>query len=270
MFNAALLFSSAIRNPYPESSDVLGDLQRIQTLAPGPADRNQAMKILDLFGFDPISLPLEHPHEKFWEMIFTIKMQVLHQMESHGEWRVDWSRIDKAFCLWHRHRDASKDATRNLDFVRKSTVNNIHHTSIQNSREHGFGLFAEKDFEKDTLLTILDGQVMSKEHYENLQNFFALPLHNLKNHFFMEWNAISANRLLVRSMRTKYSYINHSAEFANVALRHGQKCHLIELISIKPLPKGSELLIDYRMEPLPRSYFSSPTAFYLHPTGIEL
>lgn len=270
MFDARLLFSSAIRNPYPESNDVLGDLQRIQTIVHGPSDRRQAEKILDFFGFDPVSLPHEHPHEKFWEMIYTIKMQVFHQMEhSGGEWRVDWSRADKAFCLWYRHRDHKKDATRNLDFVRKATLNNIRHTEIKNSREHGFGLFAERRFESGTLLTILDGQIITKSQYELMMDFFHLPLGHLKNHFFMEWNALSNDRLMVRSIRTKYSYINHSAN-ANVALRQIPKSHLIELITLEDIPEGSELFLDYRKEPLPRSYFTTPVASYLQAPTVHL
>ena len=269
-FESTFLFSSAISHPFAENDDVLGDMIRVKTIVEGPANKAQALKILDFFGLPDSISHAEHAMESFWETVYQIKMQVFSQLSKnrHKEFRVDWSRKDNAFCLWYRHVQKNIDQTRDIDFVRKTTLNNIDHTEIRDSGVHGFGLFATKDFEKGSLLTKLDGQLMTKEIYEDQKTFFALNLDNLKNHFFMEWNVIGkSGLLLVRPMRTKYSYINHDHKKSNIILE--PESHLIKLVALKDIVKGEELFLDYRLEALPRSYFHLKNASYLYSVEIE-
>ncbi|MDD2749147.1 MAG: SET domain-containing protein [Acidithiobacillus sp.] len=269
-FDSNFLFSSAISHPFAENDDVLGDMIRVKTIVRGPANKAQALKILDFFGLPDSISHKEHAMESFWEIIQAIKTQVFSQLSQHKhrEWRVDWSRKDHAFCLWYRNTQKSIDQTRDIDFVRKTTLNNIEHTEIRDSGVHGFGLFATKDFEKGSLLTKLDGQLMTKEIYERQKDFFSLRLNNLSNHFFMEWNVIGKTGLLLaRSMRTKYSYINHHYKNPNVILEPEK--HLIRLVVSQNILKGEELFLDYRREALPRSYFHLRNASYLSDVNIE-
>lgn len=269
-FDSAFLFAFAIEHPVAENNDVLGDMIRVKTIVPGPANKAQAIKILDFFGLPDTVSHSEHAMESFWEIVHQIKIQVFNQLTQsrHKEWRVDWSRKDKAFCLWYRHTKKSLDVTRDLSFVQRTTLNNIEHTEIKDSGIHGFGLFATKDFEKDCLLTKLDGQLMTKEIYEHQKSIFALNLDKLKNHFFMEWNVIGkTGLLLVRPMRTKYSYINHDQKKANIRLE--PEIHLIKLMTTKEIRKGEELFLDYRLEALPRSYFHLKNASYLFDVEME-
>lgn len=268
-FDSAFLFGSCVNNPVRENDDVLGDMIRVKTLVPGPATRQQAVKILDFFGL-PDTIPIEHGYEYFMDLVCSIKMRVFKQMKNKhlGEWRVDWSRRDKAFCLWFRSLDTELDVTKDLHFVHTVTVDNMAHTKIHDSKVHGFGLFAEIDFLKGHLFTKLDGQLMTKNSYEHRLKFFEMKLKNLQNQFFMEWNIFGkTDLLLVRPFRTKYSYINHHTQNANVHLE--QDGPLIKLLASKDIKAGEELFLDYRRESLPRSYFHTPTAYYLYPVDHE-
>lgn len=269
MFDSRLLFEPFLFEHVPESDDRLGDMVRLKTIAMGPSCKQQAIKILDFFSIDSGFLISDAAHERFWEIIYDIKMRVFSQLTfGPHEYRVDWSKKDRAFCLWYRPRDIKEDATRDLVFVRKSTVNNILHTEVRESGVHGFGLFSTIYFEPGTLLGILDGQLMTREAYEYRMKLLQASLGNLQNHFFMEWNVLGSGKLLlVRSLRTKYSYINHS-DNPNVELSDTSD-HTINLIANKPIQVGQELFLDYRQESLPRSYFLSNNGNYLKSIHID-
>lgn len=267
-FNSHFLFQPFLNDAEKNNpaAETLGDMIRVHTIVPGPADHKQALAILDYFGL-PESTLMNGPHarESFWEVIEAIRIKVFQQLHvaTKEEWRVNWSPKDKAFCLWYRHRNETIDATRNLQFAKATVLNNIVHSVIRESTRHGFGLFSTINIEPGCVLCILDGQIMSREQYETKSAFFHPKIKNLHPYFFMEWNALSGDRLLVRSMRTKYSYINHSTKPNLVLQQDGSK---VRLIADQFIRCDAEFFLDYRCEPLPRSYFSSVASSYLHPT----
>jgi SET domain-containing protein len=125
----------------------------------------------------------------------------------------------------------------------ESVVDNICHSEIKKSKIHGNGLFATSNLKKNTILGILDGQIVEwkKEFYEPF-----------------EWNALEKNVILVRPIRTKYSYINHSRN-PNLALFK----YPLRIITILDVHVNEELTIDYRKEPLPEDYLLGHGATYL-------
>ncbi len=241
-------------------AETMGDMVRIQTIVPNTG-LSTPFKIIRHFGF--AGTP-QQVGENVWEMVEDIRMEVFRQMLAltGEEYRLDWSRIDKAFCLWYRHRSQQRDATRSLHFVHAHTVNNIPDTEIRESSVHGFGLFALNHIPAETLLVTLDGQILDFDSYEVLRVNLGYGLGRLRMHFFMEWNALDRNRLLVRPLRTSYSYINHSTTPNIEATILHQSVQLKTLQTIAP---GQELFLDYRKEPLPRGYFENPQSCYLQP-----
>ncbi|EGQ63713.1 hypothetical protein GGI1_21152 [Acidithiobacillus sp. GGI-221] len=198
-------------------------------------------------------------------------MQVYEEMLAltGEEYRVDWSRQDSAFCLWYRDRDHSRDATRDLLFVRTNTKALFCGAEIRNSPVHGFGLFASRKWSAGEVpCDRMDGQILSHDEYEQLQMRMAPALGRMRNFFFMEWNALPGNMLLARPFRTSYSYINHSPEpnlkvaFDGLAPCKGASLSLVVLRDIQP---DEEFTLDYRLEPLPRGYFETPYSGYLTP-----
>ena len=143
------------------------------------------------------------------------------------------------------------DVTKNLDIVRSVTLNNIPQTEIAQSKLHGFGLFATEKINNDQVLCMLDGQVVSKEAYENIEKTIDVTSLGYENYFYMECNYIDGNNILARLMRTKYSYINHGRE-ANVEVQYEP----MRIVCIKDILPGDELVIDYRKEPLGEAYLA--------------
>jgi len=74
----------------------------------------------------------------------------------------------------------------------------------------------------------------------------------------MEWNALSVDILLVRALRTKYSYINHSRT-PNVKILK-ESMTIISIVDILP---NDEILLDYRDEPLNERYLNGHGKTYL-------
>lgn len=124
-------------------------------------------------------------------------------------------------------------------------INNLHSTYIKKSSINGYGLFAEINIQKNTILGYLDGQIIDWD------------LHT-KYHLTLEWNAINDNKLLVRPYRTKYSYINHLRN-ANVIIKQNP----IRIVTKKDIKKNEELVLDYRLESLPNEYLEKKGKFYL-------
>lgn len=269
-FNSAELFlpqatQGAYRARTNPHGEALSDMYRLQTLVPGPSDKRQAKAILEFFGISPESLDGDHGRERFWELMSSIRQQVFQQMflATGEEYRVDWSRQDHAFCLWYRHRDTRREATRDLAFVRQHTLANLAGTAIQEGHIHGFGLFATEDLPSGHCLGRLDGQEIHYDVYERLHYQLGQGLGRLRTHFFMEWNAISENMLLARPFRTYYSYINHSRDpNLKLILKATKPIHL-EIHTTRYIPQGSELYLDYTEEKLPLSYFQQQTGHYL-------
>lgn len=147
-----------------------------------------------------------------------------------------------------------------IKFVKRHIVDNIKECYIDVSNIHGFGLFAKDKIKTETVLCELDGQVLTWEKYEDikesLREYIVAPY---DKYFFMEWNALSENILLVRSLRTKYSYINHSIE-PNVKVIYKP----LRIITIRDIEKDEELTIDYRNEPLSSIYLKSKSKGFLY------
>jgi len=145
--------------------------------------------------------------------------------------------------------DVENNKTKDLDFVKKVVIDNISFSYISNSKIHGFGLFADSNIQKNTILGILDGQIMDWNNYDNLSDFLKNEFNIYKNYIFMEWNALNNKTLLVRPFRTKYSYINHS-ENPNVTIKYNP----IRIETIRKITKDEEILINYKNEPLKGDY----------------
>lgn len=127
----------------------------------------------------------------------------------------------------------------------EDTIDNLHNTYIKKSEIDGHGLFAETNIQKGTVLGHLDGQIIDWD------------LHS-KYHLTLEWNAIGKNKLLVRPYRTKYSYINHLRD-ANLVVEQNPT----RVVAKRDIEKDEELVLDYRLEPLPNEYIEKKGKFYL-------
>ena len=146
-----------------------------------------------------------------------------------------------------------------LTFINRNIIDNIKQAYISNSSIHGFGLFAKVDIDKNDILCVLDGQVISWDKYNSITNNLSMHIQEpYVQYFFMEWNALSEDTLLVRSLRTKYSYINHSRT-PNTKLLY----HPIRVVAIKDIPKDEEITIDYTKEPLNYEYIKNHGSSYL-------
>ncbi len=131
-------------------------------------------------------------------------------------------------------------------------IDNIAVGEISSSKIHGNGLFAIKDIHVGFKLAVLDGQEVPWDIYK------LTPKEN--DDAFNEWNAITPSLLLVRTFRTKYSYINHCrSPNCKVNAYDGN----VIVMAISNIPAGEELTLDYRMEPLPHEYLMGHGASYL-------
>lgn len=136
-------------------------------------------------------------------------------------------------------------------------IDNITHTEIKPSTVHGFGLFATEPITEGTILGVLDGQVINWDEYDRISAALSLPS-QAKENIFMEWNALAEDTLLVRPLRTKYSFINHSRT-PNTVLRRNP----LRVVALRDLEAGEELLLDYRCEPLRKEYLEGHGKTYL-------
>lgn len=147
------------------------------------------------------------------------------------------------------------DKRYNLDFV----LDNINFSYFKKSKIHGIGLFADRTIEKDSILGILDGQIMQWNDFDELSSFYKTKLSDdLHSFFFMEWNALDTSTLLVRPYRTKYSYINHSY-MPNLKILYNP----IRIVTTKKIKKDEEFLLDYTKEPLREEYLKGHGKTYL-------
>lgn len=114
-------------------------------------------------------------------------------------------------------------------------IDNIPHTRVGPSEIHGDGLFAEVPFHRGQILGTLDGQVVRHAEHPDV--------------FEEEWNAISDELLLVRGLRTKYRYINHSRSPTCVIDERD-----MSIRAARDIESGEELTLDYAARPLPPAY----------------
>ncbi len=136
-------------------------------------------------------------------------------------------------------------------------IDNIATGIIKKSPLHGYGLFAECDLAEDQIICVLDGQVMDWDFYDELVKARNLS-EVLTEAFFMEWNALSPNTLLVRPFRTKYSFINHSRT-PNLRISGWP----LRVVAARTIEAGEELLLDYRKEPLRKEYLEGHGSTFL-------
>jgi hypothetical protein len=122
-------------------------------------------------------------------------------------------------------------------------VDNLLFSEIRPSTIHGDGLFATNNIIANSILGVLDGQLVPWD--EQFSTAF-------------EWNAISESQLLIRPLRTKYSYINHSRS-PNLQLEY----HPLRVTALKGIKADEELTLDYRKEPLPKTYQQGHGSGYL-------
>jgi len=146
----------------------------------------------------------------------------------------------------------------NLSHVRELTLDNINATRIDKSTLHGFGLFATQSIKQGCILCLLDGQVIDKQIYDHICSALLPSINGIQSYLFMECNYLNEHEILARTFRTKYSYINHSSR-PNVSIRY----HPIRVVANQNITEGSELTIDYREEPLTKSYLARPEKQFL-------
>ncbi|MFQ3207543.1 MAG: SET domain-containing protein [Glaciecola sp.] len=146
----------------------------------------------------------------------------------------------------------------NLSHVRELTLDNINDTQINKSELHGFGLFATQSIKQDCILCLLDGQVIDKQVYDHICEALLPSVKGVESYLFMECNYLNDHEILARTFRTKYSYINHSS-MPNVSVKY----HPIRIVANQHIAQGTELTIDYRQEPLTKSYLAKPEKQFL-------
>ena len=127
----------------------------------------------------------------------------------------------------------------------KDVIDNIKFSKIAESKIHGKGLFATQKIKKNTKLGYLDGQVVSWKFHKKYQNE-------------VEWNALDEETLMVRSYRTKYSFINHS-KTPNLEIKYFP----LRIETIEDIEPNEELTLDYRKEKLPLEYIEKKGKHYL-------
>lgn len=120
-------------------------------------------------------------------------------------------------------------------------IDNIPNTRISVSAIHGKGLFSTVAIPIGAILAVLDGQLIP------LAKQYIVSTDICASH--CEWNAVSKDMLLVRSFRTKYSFINHSLH-PNLKLEYNP----LRIVVSNNLNRGDELTLDYNQEPLPDQY----------------
>lgn len=132
--------------------------------------------------------------------------------------------------------------------MKNNVIDNIKKGFVGPSKIHGFGLFASENIKCSETIASLDGQVVPWEY--------------IKIQFEgSEWNAIDLERVLFRPFKTKYFFINHS-RVPNLKIVQNS-CWKLQIITTKEVAGGDELLLDYRMEPLPEWYVNGHGATYL-------
>jgi len=128
-------------------------------------------------------------------------------------------------------------------------IDNLRDTYVERSAVHGFGLHAGRALAAGERLGVLDGQLVDRSSFERMVS--RQPFSGYGRYLFEEWNAISADRLLVRPLRSKYGFINHSRTPNLQITRHASSLCVDVLADVGA---DEELFLDYRAEPLGEEY----------------
>jgi len=145
-----------------------------------------------------------------------------------------------------------------LEFINKTTLENITNSRLKASQIHGIGLFTTHPIKKGDTLCILDGQTLTLNKYREIQRAYAHSEQKISTYFFMEYNHLSENIILARPLRTRYSYINHSRKPSLVLDKND-----FSISALRDIGSNEELTLDYRQEPLPSAYLLGHGATYL-------
>ncbi|MEZ9873261.1 SET domain-containing protein-lysine N-methyltransferase [Vibrio sp. 10N.261.51.C6] len=148
--------------------------------------------------------------------------------------------------------------TNDIDFVVNNTVDNLNPTFISRSSTHGFGLFAKGNISKGNSLGTLDGQRINLDSWEKIKYNIKEDIKDYYDYFFMECNYLEESVVLVRPLRTKYSYINHH-RVPNLEIENNS----LSIVAVRDINDGEELFLDYRMECLPEIYVNGIKGDYL-------
>lgn len=118
-------------------------------------------------------------------------------------------------------------------------IDNIKNTVIKNSTLHGKGLFATHSIEKDTLLCVLEGQVLTTKCYMEL-----IAHGNYGRNCFIEKYKIDDTHVAAMPFRTKYSFINHSDKPNVFSVLKDRKLYVYTSTNINP---EDELVDTYNL-----------------------
>ncbi len=131
-----------------------------------------------------------------------------------------------------------------LGVVALDVIDTCSAASVGWSTVHGLGLFANRDLAAQSMLLELDGQVVPLDEI------------SFERVTAAEWNAIEAHALLVRYHPTKYGFINHGRTPNAVVDTPGRR-----VVTLEAIRAGTEILLDYRREPLPPEYHARPRPY---------
>ena len=137
-------------------------------------------------------------------------------------------------------------------------LDNIPGTEIKPSPVHGRGLFATRDMRRGEVICTLDGEKIPARELALREANLRENAPNKNAVVVLEWNALPDGEYLTRRKRTKYGFINHSRS-PNLELRGVP----IEIVVMKDIAAGEELLLDYRKEPLSEDYLKNHGSTYL-------
>lgn len=124
-------------------------------------------------------------------------------------------------------------------------IETISGTEVTQSSIQGRGLSARRAWSRNDMLGTLDGQIVDITRHPAVIDA-------------LEWNALSAERLLVRPIRTSYGFMNHSGR-PNVSIDDDGRT----MRACRAIAPGDELTLDYFAQPVPAAYLASAEAALL-------
>lgn len=110
-------------------------------------------------------------------------------------------------------------------------VDNLKRTQVREKGDGSLGLFCVDRIKDGFILGFLDGQIVDKES----------DIVEDSSNRDLEWNVLNENSVLVRPFKTKYSYICHSQDKANIAL----EANPLRVVCIKDIEPGEEILLNF-------------------------
>lgn len=119
-------------------------------------------------------------------------------------------------------------------------IKNIKNTEVRKSSIHGWGLFATKEIAKNTLMCVLDGQVLSMIEYKEFINS-----EEYSKKCFVEKVHLERDRVLAIPFRTQYSFINHDKK---EMLTTTVKDDKVLIYAKKVISRGEEITSKYNLD----------------------